>query len=217
MQTLTLLLAALASALNAPVNPKASVDELTQLRAQAPAASPEVLRLALQARDCADTRGVASDVKRLSVIDYSRPSTEPRLWVFDLQPTPRLLYAEVVAHGRGSGADLAQSFSNTAGSYQSSLGLFLTAETYHGQNGYSLRLDGLEPGVNDHARARAIVMHGAPYVDIDLAHRQGRLGRSLGCPAIAEGQLLFAYYPDPAWLGSSVYLGCQRPPRGRVT
>jgi hypothetical protein len=153
------------------------------------------------------------------VIDYSRPSTQPRLWVFDLGQ-PRLLYDEYVAHGRGSGDNFAERFSNDEGSLESSLGLFATAETYIGDNGYSLRMDGLEPGINDHARSRLLVMHGAWYVDPLLALKQGRLGRSYGCPALRpqvahavidslkQGQLLFAYYPDRAWLAHSHFLDC---------
>ena len=154
-------------------------------------------------RECAGGRGLAGAGERLAVIDYARPSTEPRLWVFDLEG-PSLLFVEHVAHGRGSGENLAQQFSNRDGSHQSSLGLFRTGETYEGGNGYSLRLDGLEPGLNDRARERAIVMHGATYVDPLQALRQGRLGRSFGCPAvrtavarplidaIKQGQLLYA-------------------------
>lgn len=193
---------------------------LEKLMAEAPEASQDALMRALEARDCAASSGTAPRTQRLAVIDYSLPSTEPRLWVFDLQQE-RLLYAEHVAHGRGSGDNQAERFSNVEGSHQSSLGLFLTAETYHGGNGYSLRLDGLEQGINDRARERLIVMHGAPYVDPVLALRQGRLGRSFGCPALRPevarqvidvlrgGQLLFAYYPDTQWLTNSPLLGCQ--------
>ena len=194
------------------------IDRLVEL---APDAPPQVLTLALEARDCAAELGVAPSASRLAVVDYSRPSTERRLWLFDLQ-SERLLFSEYVAHGRGSGENFAHAFSNAEGSHQSSLGLFLTDETYIGGNGYSLRLDGLEPGTNDHARDRLIVMHGADYVDPLQALRQGRLGRSFGCPALRrqvaraviddlkDGQLLFAYYPDPAWLARSPYLGCSR-------
>ena len=192
---------------------------LGELRAQAPEADPAVLALALEARDCA--AGNAPEARRLAVIDYSRPSTEPRLWVFDL-PQRKLLFAEHVAHGKGSGENVPTAFSNRNGSHQSSLGLFVTGETYHGGNGYSLRMDGLEPGVNDAARERLIVMHGAPYVDPLTAALQGRLGRSFGCPALRpavarevidtlkQGQLVFAYYPDPDWLEGSRFLGCRR-------
>ena len=185
--------------------PVASIADL------APQANRDALALAMQAMRCAQVSGLGVDATRLAFIDYSRPSTEPRLWVFDLANN-RLLYQEVVAHGRGSGDNLASVFSNVSGSHTSSLGLFLTRETYQGRNGYSLRMEGLEPGVNDAALARAIVMHGAPYVDPQSAAKQGRLGRSFGCPAVREavargmidvlkdGQFVFAYYPDAAWL-----------------
>ncbi|HST45296.1 MAG TPA: murein L,D-transpeptidase catalytic domain family protein [Luteimonas sp.] len=192
---------------------------LAHLRAAAPQIDRDVLALALEARSCAvrTRRADTSDV--FTVIDYRLPSTEKRMWVFDLRKQT-LLYAEHVAHGQNSGGNRPHAFSNREGSYQSSLGLFETAESYVGANGYSLRLDGLEPGVNDAARARAIVMHGAWYVDPLKALRQGRLGRSQGCPAlrpavarpvidtIKGGQLLFAYYPDSGWLKRSRFLGC---------
>ena len=154
------------------------------------------------------------DPGRLGVIDYSRPSTEPRLWVFDLA-RHRLLFEEWVAHGRNSGDNLTARFSNREGSYMTSLGGFTAQETYMGGNGYSLRLRGLEPGFNDQARQRAIVIHGAPYVNPVAAKLQGRLGRSLGCPAvrpqvarqlidsIRDGTFVFAYYPDKDWLQHS--------------
>jgi L,D-transpeptidase catalytic domain len=181
------------------------------------ALSPRVLDLALAAATCAQSRRLVAAPKTLTIIDYSLPSTEPRLWVLDLQ-TGRTLYEEVVAHGRGSGGNMATAFSNSANSHQTSLGLFVTEDTYIGQNGYSMRLNGLEPGVNDQARARAIVMHGAPYVDPAIAAAQGRLGRSWGCPAlrpavakelidhIKGGNLLFSYYPDKGWLSESQFL-----------
>lgn len=204
--------------------PPRAAEELLAVRlaALAPDADPDVLRLASQAHHCALRKGDIDSARRLTVIDYSRASTEPRLWVFDLA-RQALLYTEVVAHGRNTGGNFATRFSNDEGSFQSSLGLFRTAETYTGQNGYSLRMDGLEPGVNDRARERAIVMHGAWYVDRAAAARQGRLGRSLGCPALRDqvarrlidtikgGQLVFAYYPDHAWLKSSPYLSCSEP------
>jgi hypothetical protein len=199
-----------------PAPAPADFSLLATLSAAAPAADPAVLALALRARSCAIDAATAT---RLAVIDYSRPSTQQRLWVFDLRQ-PRLLYSEYVAHGRNSGENLATRFSNRDGSLQSSLGLFRTAETYDGDNGYSLRMDGLEPGINDRARDRALVMHGAWYVDPLQALKQGRLGRSLGCPALRpqvahalidtlkDGQLLFAYYPDRDWLAHSRLLGC---------
>jgi hypothetical protein len=218
----TLLLACTASThASAPLPPDvAAAGLLDRLAALAPDADPSILQRALEARDCAAASGLGVDAARLAVIDFARPSTEPRLWVFDLA-VPELLYVEHVAHGRGSGNNIAQAFSNIEGSHQTSLGLFATAETYYGSNGYSLRLDGLEPGLNDRARERAIVMHGAPYVDPDQALRQGRLGRSYGCPAVRsavarplidtlkEGQLLFAWHPD--WQQESPLAGCRKP------
>ncbi len=177
-----------------------------------------VFSLALQATACAVKSGdFPSTPQTLTVIDYSKPSTTPRLWVFDL-PQRALLYHELVAHGQGSGENFATSFSNDAETHSSSLGLFVADDVYVGKNGYSLRLNGLEPGVNDRARERAIVIHGAPYVSDDFVKQQGRLGRSWGCPAlrvpvahelidrVKGGGAVFAYYPDQHWLRTSKYL-----------
>ena len=179
---------------------------------------PRVFDLALGAARCAIRSGAIADPSTLTVIDYSKPSTDKRLWVFDLR-SRELLYEELVAHGQGSGDNLATLFSNQPDTHASSLGLFLTDDTYVGRNGYSLRLTGLDEGFNHRARERAIVMHGAPYVSEDFVKKNGRLGRSWGCPALREGVarevidrvrgsgILFAYYPDQDWLESSRYLG----------
>lgn len=121
--------------------------------------------------------------KILTVIDFSLPSTAKRMWIIDPEKGEILLNS-VVSHGRNSGDLLAKSFSNQPESYMSSLGFYKTAETYSGKHGYSLRLDGLEKGFNDQARNRAIVIHGADYAREEFAKSAGRLGRSLGCPAI---------------------------------
>ncbi len=177
------------------------------LAASAPDADPKAIVQALQASACAVLTLGAKAPKRLALIDFSRPSVDRRFWIFDLQ-TKRLLLSDFVAHGRGSGDNFARVFSNREGSLQTSLGLFTTAESYVGIHGRSLRLDGLEPGINDQARARAIVVHGAEYVDPQLAITQGRIGRSFGCPALRPavvnkvidalqgGQMLYAYYLD---------------------
>ena len=174
--------------------------------------------LALAAASCALRSGDIENLSTLTVIDYSRPSTQKRLWVFDLKARS-LRYEELVAHGSGSGGNVATTFSNEPETHQSSLGLFKTQDSYVGKNGYSLRLQGLDKGFNDRAYERAIVMHGAPYVSEDFARAQGRLGRSWGCPALRSGiarevidsvkgsGLIFAYYPDQRWLQSSEYLG----------
>lgn len=193
--------------------PAALSQTLTRL---APAATPQVLELAASALACAEP-----DAERLAVIDFSRPSSEPRLWVFDLAEE-ELLFEELVSHGRGSGDAEASVFSNTPESHQSSLGLFRTMNSYYGSNGYSLRLEGLEAGINDLAYQRAIVIHGADYVSEAFVRQTGRLGRSHGCPAvrqevahplidsIKQDHYLFAYYPDPEWLESSAFLRCDR-------
>ena len=177
-----------------------------------------VFDLALGAASCAVKSGAVGTPRTLTVIDYSRPSTAKRLWVYDLA-THELVYEERVAHGQGSGVNFATAFSNEDESHQTSLGLFVTDTTYVGRNGYSLRLDGLDRGVNDRARDRAIVMHGAPYVSDAFVKANGRLGRSWGCPAVSDlvarelidrvkgGGLVFAYYPDAEWLKTSKYLG----------
>lgn len=188
------------------------------LQKLAPQANPQVIDLALKATDCAAASGMPPS-DRLAVIDYSRPSTEPRLWVFDLSQR-KLLFQELVAHGKNSGDNLATRFSNQPESRESSLGLFRTMQTYSGSNGYSLRMNGLEPGTNDKALERAIVIHGANYVDAGMAGKTGRIGRSWGCPAVRraiakqlidtlkDGQYVFSYYPDQRWLASSPYLKC---------
>lgn len=175
-----------------------------QLAATRAGLRPEVLRLALAARARAVAGGVPARPV-LTVIDYSLASRERRLWVLDLAHA-RILAHELVAHGRGSGDDLARRFSNRPGSLQSSLGTFVTGPVYHGRHGLSLRLRGLDPGLNDQAEARAIVVHGAPYVSETVARKLGRLGRSQGCPALSPdvaarvidlirgGTVLFAYY-----------------------
>ncbi|WP_297336982.1 murein L,D-transpeptidase catalytic domain family protein [Algoriphagus sp.] len=149
----------------------------------------------------------------LVIIDFSLPSTAKRLWVIDPK-NGKVLFHSVVSHGRNSGQLMATQFSNRPESYQSSLGFFKTAETYQGKHGYSLRLDGLEKGVNDQARNRAIVIHGADYATEEFAEATGRLGRSLGCPALPsalsataidlmkDGALLFIYGNDPDYLSN---------------
>jgi hypothetical protein len=145
--------------------------------------SPKALAAALDAVSCARARGVSGNGDVLTVIDYSLPSTQPRLWVLDLARR-KVLFHELVAHGAGSGDVYATHFSNVNDSRSTSLGLFLTADTYEGGNGYSLKLKGLDAGVNDLAEARHIVMHGAWYVSPEHAQQYGKLGRSWGCPAL---------------------------------
>ena len=191
---------------------------------QAPGLQANVLRLALDATGCAAERGLVKRRDLLTVIDYSLPSTQPRLFVFDLD-SRKLLFRELVAHGKNSGGNVANFFSNSPGTLATSIGLFVTAGTYFGGNGYSLRLKGLEEGVNDMALDRAIVMHGASYVSRAAIRALGRLGRSWGCPAVRKeiaqkmidtlrgGSPIFAYYPDDRWLRSSEFLARDEKPR----
>ena len=153
----------------------------------------------------------------ITIVDFSQPSTKKRLYVLDLE-NKRILFNTLVAHGRNSGTLWTKSFSNQASSLKSSPGFYVTEDTYMGSNGYSLRLKGLERNINDNALDRAIVMHGAPYVDQSAISSLGFLGRSWGCPAvplskhkaiintIKEGTCLFIYSPDKNYQEKSTLL-----------
>lgn len=153
----------------------------------------------------------------LTIIDFSLSSNIDRMWIIDLNKQ-EVLHSSLCAHGRNSGDEFARSFSNTPSSYKSSLGFYVTGDTYTGKHGLSLLLDGAEPGVNDKARERAIVMHGADYVSRDFISSNGRLGRSFGCPSIPledhekiinmlSGQsCLYIHFPDKGYLQNSPLL-----------
>lgn len=177
----------------------------------------DALRLGLRAYYNAQQRGYIAN-PRLTIIDYTRPSSERRLWVFDLRKHS-VLYNTWVAHGKNSGGLIATSFSNNPGSLKSSLGVFLTDQPYYGKNGYSLRLRGLERGINDTAYSRATVIHGAAYArGGNFWSRHSFVGRSWGCPAVGleivkplintikQKSLVFAFYPDSRWLSKSRFL-----------
>ncbi len=155
-----------------------------------------------------------ANIHYLTIIDFTKKSTQKRLFVVDLR-AQKLVYESLVAHGKNSGVEFAKVFSNQMNSLQSSPGFYRTGETYMGKHGYSLRLDGLEQGINDLARKRAIVIHGADYVSDDFIQKQGRLGRSWGCPAlpkqlnkniidlIKEGTCLYIHTNDASYLNHS--------------
>ena len=163
-------------------------------------------------------QGVILNDSIISVIDFSLPSTEKRLYVVDLK-NYHVLYNTYVAHGRNSGTVMANSFSNSPSSYKSSPGFYKTLGTYNGKHGYSLKLDGLEKGINDNAYERAIVMHGADYVNPAYIPMQGYIGRSQGCPAVSpreatpiintikDGTCLFIYSPGTSYQKRSSLLG----------
>jgi hypothetical protein len=165
--------------------------------------------------------GALNDKSILTIIDFSKPSTEKRFYTIDLKDLT-LLYHTYVAHGRNTGEDLAKEFSNKPHSNQSSLGFYVTGETYIGSKGYSLRLDGKEKNYNDNIRRRAVVMHEADYVSENWVRRYGRLGRSQGCPAlpkkvsrevintIKNKTAIFTYFPDDDYIRSSRYLDVDR-------
>jgi hypothetical protein len=156
-----------------------------------------------------DTLGQLSDKGIIALVDFTKPSSEKRMWIIDLK-NRKVLYHLLVAHGKNSGELYASSFSNKPNSYQSSLGLFITGEIYNGKNGKSLKLRGMQKELNGRAEERAIVIHGAEYVSDAFVKQVGRLGRSYGCPAIpmevheevinllAGGTLLFLYSPVPS-------------------
>jgi hypothetical protein len=187
------------------------------LQKEAPDIDPNALLLGLKAYQTAIDRGL-SDSPIFTIIDFTKSSATPRLWVFDLDKKAVLINT-LVAHGRNSGDHtFAKTFSNKPRSQKSSLGLFLTAGTYYGRQGYSLRLMGLEEGINDNVWKRAVVIHGASYVSEEAALKLGRIGRTMGCPAVTRriarplidtikgGSLLFSYYPETGWLERSDYL-----------
>ncbi|NEX13461.1 MAG: hypothetical protein C1941_01970 [Prosthecochloris sp.] len=162
-------------------------------------------------------KGTLKNDRVLTIIDYDQPSVKKRLFVIDMGSN-RLLASSLVAHGKNSGEIRAERFSNVPGSYKSSLGFFVTDRTYSGKHGYSLRLRGVERGINDNALMRNIVIHGADYAGTDFIRRHGRLGRSLGCPAlpfsqhrkvidlIKDGSCLFINHGDKNYAGRSTLL-----------
>lgn len=201
-----------ASAAAAPVPPEPPAIR-GELPFRVPGLSYEKLATALRAYRRAGERGLVRN-RRLTVIDYGLPSTQKRMWVLDPE-TGEVIFHELVAHGRGSGDHMATRFGNGEGSHRTSLGVFTTAETYRGKHGYSLRLDGRDPAVNDLARRRAIVIHSADYVTPAFAQRHGRLGRSHGCPAVDPrisralidevkgSSVMVAFGGDDAWIARS--------------
>jgi hypothetical protein len=159
-------------------------------------------------------KGLVGEDSILTIIDFTKSSRQKRLYVLDLK-NQDIIFQTVVAHGKNSGREYAKSFSNNPSSRKSSLGFYITEGTYQGSNGYSMKLKGVEAGINDKALARAIVMHGADYANEEAVSRKGYLGRSYGCPAvpqnltkkiidkIKDGNCIFVFYPDQNYLKRS--------------
>lgn len=179
--------------------------------------SKEAFLYAMQGYQSLQEKGELSNDRILTIADFSLPSSRKRLFVIDME-TGKLLFNTYVSHGRNSGAEMATRFSNRMESHQSSLGFYVTGSTYNGKNGYSLKLDGMEAGINDNALARAIVVHGSNYVNEQMINAKGYIGRSFGCPAvpaklakaiintIRNGSCLFIYGHDNSYLAMSKIL-----------
>ncbi len=191
------------------------------LRKNAPTLTPMATQKVLTAIECAHNYQIDQN-PILAIIDYSIPSSEKRLWIFNIK-TQELLFHTYVSHGIKSGELLTTFFSNRYNSKSSSIGIYLTNNAYRGREGLSLRLTGLDRGFNDNAENRAIVMHGGWYMNESFIEKYGRPGRSWGCPAVPlelaesiintiKNQALFVvYYPNESWFQSSKFLNCTTP------
>ena len=163
------------------------------------------------------SKGIIKNTNIITIADFSQPSWKKRLYVIDLVKG-KLLFNTFVAHGVNSGLDYAKDFSNKPESFKSSPGFYVTSNTYNGNNGYSLKLKGIEKGINDNAEERDIVVHGAAYVHENFIKMKGYIGRSFGCPSVPEklskpiintiknGTCLFIYSPDKNYIASSQIL-----------
>jgi len=176
--------------------------------------NPEAFRLALEGQRVLAEKGYLQKDDLLTLIDYSLASSEKRFFVIDLVQK-RIVYKTLVAHGRNSGELFATRFSNKPQSHKSALGFYISGKPYIGSQGYSMLLNGIDTGYNENSRGRSIVMHGATYVTNAFIKKNGRLGRSFGCPAlppevnkeiidlIRDGSLILSYYPDEEYLKGS--------------
>lgn len=197
-----------------------ALENIRKMLHEQPGLNPEVINKVLTVLQCSNAYNITRN-NILSVIDYSLPSNEKRLWIFNLKEQ-KLLFHTYVAHGIKSGTLLTDSFSNINNSRSSSMGLYKTEKSYYGREGLSLRLDGLDQGFNNNASNRSIVMHGAWYLNENFIKKYGRAGRSWGCPAvplelanpiintIKDNSLFIAYYPDDNWFLKSRFLNCSK-------
>lgn len=180
--------------------------------------SHEVFQLALKGHNKLEAEGRLNNPDVLTIVDFSQTSKNKRMYVIDINQQ-KLLFNTLVAHGRNTGGEYAQHFSNENGTHKSSLGFYVTKNNNMGSSvGFSLIIEGIEKGFNDNAVSRQIILHGADYATEDFINKNGRLGRSFGCPAlppelikpvvdvIENGSCLFIYYPDTNYLSKSPVL-----------
>jgi hypothetical protein len=197
-----------------PTNPSNEVEAKVLQLSQKLNINTQALRLALNGYEKLKSLGRISNLRFLTIADFSKPSNENRLYVIDLF-LEQVVVQTLVAHGKKSGTLFANIFSNKTSSHKSSLGFYVTGNIYNGRNGASLELNGMESGINDHAKNRSIVIHGADYVSNRYIQQQGYIGRSQGCPAVPNDQLtniidaiqgascMFVYAPNKAYLQKS--------------
>ncbi|EHL30624.1 murein L,D-transpeptidase catalytic domain family protein [Legionella drancourtii] len=209
------------------VSAQAISDLELMLHNQAPTLNQQVINKVLMTLKCATEYNVDHN-NILTVIDYSLPSNEKRLWVFDLKEK-KLLFHTYVSHGIKSGALVSNYFSNKYNSKASSIGVYQTQKAYYGRDGLSLRLDGLDRSFNDNASNRSVVMHSGWYVEEGFIKKYGRPGRSWGCPAlpltnsqaiintIKDKSLLVIYYPSDNWFSKSRFLNCDKLAAAQIT
>jgi hypothetical protein len=200
-----------------PADSLAEISIYDQLKLSTLGLSKEAFTYALEGYNYLLSQGKLNNDNILSVVDFSLPSSKKRLFVIDMA-NMKLLYNTYVAHGRNSGREFANEFSNIPESNKSSLGFYITKGTYNGKHGYSLQLEGEEKGINDNALSRAIVIHSAAYVSENVVKSQGYVGRSLGCPALPEklakpiiqtikdGSCFFMYSPKSNYVSKSKIL-----------
>jgi hypothetical protein len=202
------------NAYKVPVN---SIDEKAAQLSEKLNINSQALKLAIHGYEKLKSLGRISNLRFLTIADFSKPSSEERLYVIDMV-LEQIVIQTLVAHGKKSGTMFANVFSNKTSSNKSSLGFYVTGAIYNGKNGASLELNGMEKGINDHARNRSIVMHGADYVSTSFIKQQGYIGRSQGCPAVPNNQVMdiiesiqgascmFVYAPNKAYLQKSSFI-----------
>jgi len=200
------------------VSPETSLSEkmYTDLHLQQAGLSEKAVTYAIKGYEKLVDSGLVNNTQYLTIVDFGQSSRNKRFYILDMK-NDSLVRNTYVAHGKNSGVDMAKSFSNKFNSNKSSLGFYVTKSTYRGKHGLSLRIDGLEPGFNDNAEARGVVVHGAAYVNAGRVNSD-YMGRSQGCPALPEneyaqviniikdGSVMFIYNPDSNYLQSSALL-----------